>query len=417
MNKRLLKEIKDLYIQQSIKPNLIDNDYIVFFDDANINKVHALIKAPKESAYRHTFLRLDFDIPENYPHSPPKVFFINHDSVRIHPNMYEDGKCCSTILNTWGDSIFEKWTSSMNIESILLTFHSFLDNNPYTYEPGGGDDPNYTIYVRHQSWTTCLLRYLQYETIDIFLRFMHNYLLTNIDEIFKDLKELNDEYPIDFYFCRCFEIDNYSLNYTRIINNLTYYYNYLVYTDFTPQDEQINWEEFRNREYKCNICFDTITTNDNDNDNIEIDNQNDKITENISYDKQTYIIRPTNFDYTQPAINFASFLSEFDNFEDIDLNEDSLPTYDETIEIKEEIKQDLTIVNLNCGHSFHKSCLLHHFDNNFWLCPICRKEIDKDELNNHNNNINEEWIINPLTKRRIKIGSRTWIYLRENNII
>ena len=124
-NKRFLKEIQRLYLQQSQK-ELLKNDYLIVYDEANINKLYAIIKAPRDSVYKHKFIRLNFTIPDNYPHSPPEVTFVNYDGVRIHPNMYENGKCCATILNTWGDNIFEKWTSSMGIETILLTFHSFL---------------------------------------------------------------------------------------------------------------------------------------------------------------------------------------------------------------------------------------------------------------------------------------------------
>jgi ubiquitin-protein ligase len=151
-NKRLLNEIKRLFIQQNNK-DLLDNDYLIHFDDTNINKVQTIIKAPQDSVYRHKFIRLDFEIPDNYPYSPPKVTFVNFDGVRIHPNMYEDGKCCSTILNTW-PSDNEKWTSSMGIETVLLAFISFLDYNPYTFEPGGRDDSTYTDFVLYQSWKT-----------------------------------------------------------------------------------------------------------------------------------------------------------------------------------------------------------------------------------------------------------------------
>ena len=189
VNRRFLKEVRQLYIQQSQR-ELLDNDYLISYNETNMNRLHAIIRGPNDSVYRHKFVRLDFKIPDNYPHSPPEVSFINYDGVRIHPNMYESGKCCATILNTWGDSKFEKWTSSMGIETILITFHSFLDNNPYMYEPGGRDDQSYTDYVLYQSWISCLIRYLQNERIELFSNFIHNYMLTNIDGIFNDLYNL-----------------------------------------------------------------------------------------------------------------------------------------------------------------------------------------------------------------------------------
>lgn len=72
MNKRLLREIKNLYLQQSQR-NILENDYLIHYDENNINRVQAIIRAPDDSVYRHKFVRLDFNIPDNYPHSPPKL--------------------------------------------------------------------------------------------------------------------------------------------------------------------------------------------------------------------------------------------------------------------------------------------------------------------------------------------------------
>jgi ubiquitin-protein ligase len=327
MNKRLLREIRNLYIEQE-QNHLLENNYLVYFDDSNVSVVHAIIKAPYDSAYRHKFIRLDITIPDNYPHSPPDVKFINHDSVRIHPNMYENGKCCSTILNTWGEDKFEKWTSSMGIETILLAFQSFLDNNPYTYEPGGRDDPSYTVFVLYQSWYTCLIRYVQFETIPLFKQYIQNYMLMNIDEIFEMLYILENMYPQGYYNTRCFEIDNYVINYEKVIQTLQYTYNYIDYKEKVAEDDDsLDFREFMNKEYNCAVCFDT--------------------EENV---------------------------------------------------IKYKV--------LKCGHKFHEECLQQHIEKNGKICPMCRAEIEQ-----------VQWIINPLTKRRVKIGSRTYNYLKENNII
>jgi ubiquitin-protein ligase len=351
-NNRLFKELYKLYIEQNNKSNLLDNDFLIYFDEEDITRVYAIIKAPYESVYRHKFIRLNFDIPEDYPFSPPKVTFINHDSVRIHPNFYEDGKCCSTILNTWGDSKFEKWTSSMGIETILLMFHSFLDYAPYVYEPGGRDDPNYTVYVQYQTWISCLIRYLQNEKIPIFQQFIQNYLLVNIDTVFNELHQQLETYPYGYYNCRCFEIDNYIINYSRVIDLLQHYYNYINYTENIADDdknENIDFSEFMNMDYKCYICYDT---------------------------------------------------SVLDN---------------------------IKMVTLHCNHTFHQVCLNKHIETNHKLCSMCRSELTDDDIDKLNEiNKNEDvqgcqdnviWIINPLTKRRVKKGSRTYKYLIENNVI
>ena len=339
MNKRLLKELKNLITQQNQKP-LLDNDYLIAFDEANYNKIYTIIKCPYNSVYRHKFVRLNFDIPSDYPHSPPKVTFINYDGVRIHPNMYEDGKCCSTILNTW-PSENEKWTSSMGIETILLTFHSFFDNNPYTHEPGGRDDQSYTDYVLFQSWKTCLFNYIYDNSQpELFTTFIHNYLMVNIEQIFNYLNSLLDTYPYSVQYTRCFEIDNYVINYDYIIMKLEQYYQYIDYRDnFAQEDENIDYNSFITKEYKCNICFDT------NNDNTQI-------------------------------------------------------------------------ITLQCKHTFHNSCIRTHLINNGNICSLCRSTIIDSDLNNINSLLNQiMWIINPQTKRKVKVGSRTYQRLIDEGVI
>jgi ubiquitin-protein ligase len=259
-NKRLLKEINTLYSQQYNKPDILDNDYLVYLNESNTNIVHAIIKAPHDSVYRHKFIRLDFEIPGDYPHSPPTVTFINKDYVRIHPNMYEDGKCCATILNTW-PSNNEKWTSSMGIETILIMFHSFLDNEPYTYEPGGRDEPTYTEYVLHQSWKTCLFDYLNDSNQpDLFVNFMQKYIITNINTIYRDIYSLLSIYPLDYYETACFEIDLFLINYSRVIDLIEYHYGKIIMdyneTDHLNENEPLNVN--LDHTHDCDICFDTL---------------------------------------------------------------------------------------------------------------------------------------------------------------
>ena len=165
--------------------------------------------------------------------------------------------------------------------------------------------------------------------------------------MFNELYQQLEEYPYGYYTCRCFEIDNYMINYSRVIDMLQHYYNYINYTENVADDidENIQFSEFMNMDYKCHICYDT---------------QND---ENV-------------------------------------------------------------IVTLHCNHTFHKTCLNTHITTNYKLCSMCRSELTEEDICkltdsqiNNDNNIDNNWIINPLTKRKVKIGSRTYKYLVENKFI
>jgi hypothetical protein len=244
--------------------------------------------------------------------------------------MYEDGKCCSTILNTW-PSDNEKWTSSMGIETVLLTFMSFLDNTPYVHEPGERDDKSYTDYVLFQSWTTCLLRYLDRSRTVLFSDYIEKYLLKNVSEIFEDLELLQRDYPMGLYETICFGINLYCINYTLIINNIEEIYRCITFDEEQTKVEDM--EEF-GENFKCEICFDT----------------------------------------------------------------------NETIEL---------YIKLSCNHSFHICCLKNHIKENGKICSLCRKTVvNKDEKM-----LKDSYVINPITKRKIKINGKLYEKLKNNGVV
>ena len=131
-SKRLVKDVKDL-----IKSPL-DNEGIYYkHDEQNILKGYAYICGPKDSIYFGGNYFYEFNFPQDYPHTPPKVTFLNkggnNGNTKFHPNMYKNGKICLSILNTWrGDT----WTGCQSIRSILLTILSIMDNKPLLHEPG-----------------------------------------------------------------------------------------------------------------------------------------------------------------------------------------------------------------------------------------------------------------------------------------
>jgi ubiquitin-protein ligase len=251
MNKRVVKEFASLLKNQNSK-SLLDNDFLIS-PDSTLDCVRVIIKCPEDSLYRH-----------KYPHSPPDVYFINHDFARIHPNMYEDGKCCATILNTWGDKIDEKWTSSMSIESIIIGFMSLFDNDPYAHEPGNIGNTSYDTYVLYHSWYTCLLEYLVNEYDRLFYTYINEYLQKNISTMLQEIDMLNYIYPQGVYRTECYEIDNYTLNYTNVRRSLIEYYNY-YYTNASVHEgvkETIDKITQDEKSYKCSICYDTTGVDD-----------------------------------------------------------------------------------------------------------------------------------------------------------
>lgn len=80
--------------------------------------------------------RLSF--PQSYPMTPPKMTF--QSPVPFHPNIYEDGRLCISILHPPGEDEYgyesarERWSPVQTPETILVSVISLL-NSPNDESP------------------------------------------------------------------------------------------------------------------------------------------------------------------------------------------------------------------------------------------------------------------------------------------
>lgn len=127
---RLAKDVKEV-----INNPLTSHGIYYIHDPENFLVGRAMLIGPNDTPYDGLPMLFKFNFPESYPHDPPKAIFCTNDgSTRFHPNYYNSGKVCLSILNTWvGD---DRWSGCQSITSILLTMISLLTDNPYIHEPG-----------------------------------------------------------------------------------------------------------------------------------------------------------------------------------------------------------------------------------------------------------------------------------------
>jgi ubiquitin-conjugating enzyme E2 Z len=127
--KRISADIKNIR-----RNNLDEQNIYVSVNEENMFKIKAMIIGPKDTPYENGFYFFDFEIPKDYPISPPKAKFVNLNGiVRFHPNLYKCGKICLSILNTWHGP---GWTSVQTLSSVLLSIQSLMNEHPIQNEPG-----------------------------------------------------------------------------------------------------------------------------------------------------------------------------------------------------------------------------------------------------------------------------------------
>uniref|UniRef100_A0A915HRV7 UBC core domain-containing protein n=2 Tax=Romanomermis culicivorax TaxID=13658 RepID=A0A915HRV7_ROMCU len=104
-----------------------------------IDIMKVLITGPDDTPYQNGLFEFDLFFPSTYPFSPPKVSFLTtaRGEVRFNPNLYQDGKICLSILNTWEGRPEEKWNPFCSLLQVLVSIQALIFvRDPYFNEPG-----------------------------------------------------------------------------------------------------------------------------------------------------------------------------------------------------------------------------------------------------------------------------------------
>lgn len=106
-------------------------------------EVMLMLSEDQDDLYGGGIFRAKLTFPPDYPHSPPTLQF---STPIFHPNVYENGVVCISILHAAGEDQFgyesaaERWSPIQGPESILLSVISMLgspnDESPANIEAG-----------------------------------------------------------------------------------------------------------------------------------------------------------------------------------------------------------------------------------------------------------------------------------------
>jgi ubiquitin-conjugating enzyme E2 G1 len=121
-----LKRLKIEYETIIKEPNYY---YSININPNNFYIWNILMIGPPETLFDGALIKCSLSFPKEYPTKPP-IFKFN-DKI-FHPNVYNDGKICISILHEGIDEygyehISERWNPSHNVDSILMSILSLLD--------------------------------------------------------------------------------------------------------------------------------------------------------------------------------------------------------------------------------------------------------------------------------------------------
>ncbi|CAM6019153.1 unnamed protein product [Sphagnum balticum] len=133
-DRRWVKKIQSEW--SILQRNLPDTIYVRVYED-RMDLLRAVILGAPSTPYHDGLFVFDFYFPPGYPHTPPLAHY-HSGGLRLNPNLYENGKVCLSLLNTWTGQGTEVWNpSTSSILQVLVSIQGLVLNaKPYFNEAG-----------------------------------------------------------------------------------------------------------------------------------------------------------------------------------------------------------------------------------------------------------------------------------------
>ena len=135
--KRLVQEVATL--TTSLPLSRSSSVFLRHHSD-RLDMMKVLITGPDDTPYANGLFEFDIYFPPEYPQTPMNVHLATtgRGKVRFNPNLYNCGKVCLSVLNTWQGRPEEKWNpKTSTLLQVAVSIQSFIFvSDPYFNEPG-----------------------------------------------------------------------------------------------------------------------------------------------------------------------------------------------------------------------------------------------------------------------------------------
>lgn len=240
---------KQIYLKRIISDIAeISSDYDpkihIAYDESNITNISALIIGPDDTPYKDGFFFFTLKFTDKYPMKCPSAKFETiSPQIRFNPNLYEEGKVCLSILNTWSGP---GWSPIQTIKSTLLSIQSLLHENPIINEPGFEDVKidedrafQYNEYIRYHTYNFAVYEMLSNKKqFPYFNDVIESYFIRNYEKIINNLekyKHLDGKIMKTFIWNHSIQID-----YKQLIEKFKSLYEKLKDNEYKKQDTSVH---------------------------------------------------------------------------------------------------------------------------------------------------------------------------------
>ncbi|KAL2611996.1 hypothetical protein R1flu_023688 [Riccia fluitans] len=155
-NRKWVKKIQQEW--SMLEKGLPDTIYVRVYEE-RMDLIRAVIVGAAGTPYHDGLFVFDIYLPPEYPGVPPVVHY-QSGGLRLNPNLYENGKVCLSLLNTWtgkGSEVWHPITSSIlqvlvSIQGLVLNEKPYFNEAGYDRQIGSGEGEKNSIAYNENSF-------------------------------------------------------------------------------------------------------------------------------------------------------------------------------------------------------------------------------------------------------------------------
>jgi len=147
---------------KSLQEEPVEGFRVKLVNDEDMFVWEVALFGPPDTLYQGGYFKAHLKFPSDYPYNPPSVRFL----CKVwHPNVYENGDLCISILHPpvddpqSGELPCERWNPTQSVRTVLLSVVSLL-NEPNTSSPANVD-----ASVMYRRWKESKGKDKEYENI------------------------------------------------------------------------------------------------------------------------------------------------------------------------------------------------------------------------------------------------------------